>query len=432
MKNPEIISIDLGSAYTKIGVRRSWDDTAVLVRGMPVALRDEEDFCIPSVVARVESPRGSRWLIGADAASQRPAQSVKVFRNWKAALFGSGTARSSAGHELGIDEAIGVAIAFFTELRSSLLMKLPADSRGWPVRVAVPSLGGSADMDTLILDLLQQAGWNGADGRTTVFEPESNALGFLSRGRNATWTPRQQSFRPRPELTIQMQRMLEPGLSSAFRRMAKCYAVLVSDVGAFTTDFGYVEFDTSFWTDDWNRPKIVQESVELGITQLDDCVLGLLPRDVQAYFANGQPAEWDRRKKQLYAGKEQRLVIAGKSVTLGGDDQAMAIQKQVASFAKRVCDERDRFLQRNELTIVHEEAVTGGGSAIAALRTRLLERIRTERRRVHDLWDPKEPDVAVAAGAGRMSADQRDRRLAENRLLIRGGSALGGASVFFE
>ena len=87
MRNGQVLAIDLGSAYTKIAVRQGWNVNAMLIRG--TALSDgaaDEDYCIPSVVARV---RGN-WIAGADAANQVRGPGVEVYRNWKAGLFASG------------------------------------------------------------------------------------------------------------------------------------------------------------------------------------------------------------------------------------------------------------------------------------------------------------------------------------------------------
>ena len=47
----------------------------------------EVDFCVPSVVARVEEGGGARWLIGSEAAALAPGEGVRVHRYWKARLF---------------------------------------------------------------------------------------------------------------------------------------------------------------------------------------------------------------------------------------------------------------------------------------------------------------------------------------------------------
>jgi hypothetical protein len=432
MKHSAIVSIDLGSAYTKIGIRSGWNNAATTVSGLSFALENDEDYCIPSVVARVERSGGSQWLIGVDAAALAPGPGVRIYRNWKSALFqpaGSGGSFTAAyGHA----EAAEVAVAFLTQLRKVLLKERAADISGLPVRVAVPKLLGMAGVDDLVCPLLTQAGWDCATCRPTVFEPESNAIGLLSRGRNKTWTPPQRSFRPPPGKMIAMQWMFETGLSSALRTMSDHYGVLITDVGAFTTDFGYVKIDSSFRDDDWNRPEITQQSVLLGIQQLDDAILGVLEPEVREYFEARPPAEWERRKRELYAGKPQRVMVGGKPVTIGSDLEAEAIQDEVRRFSGLVCEARNAFCNAHGLHSVHEEAVTGGGSAIQLIRVGLLDSIRLAERRAHDLWDPNEPDAGLATRGERMTPHAREARRLTNRVLVRGASAIGAASVFFE
>lgn len=225
--------------------------------------------------------------------------------------------------------------------------------------------------------------------------------------------------------------MLGPGLSTSFRSMTGRYAVLVTDVGAFTTDFGYVDIDCTLNDDDWNRPRIVQASVELGIRELDKAVLGVLHPAAQGYFESRPAEEWERRKRFLYLGEPQRVVAGQETITIGADLEGEAIQEEIRLFADRVCEAREQFCAFHKLNRVHEEAVTGGGSGVPALRASVLETIKSAHRRTHDLWDPKEPDEAIAAGAGRMTPAEKDRRREANRVLVRASSALGGASVLF-
>src|SRR5690606_30034846 len=146
-----------------------------------------------------------------------------------------------------------------------------------PVRVCVPKLQAPRGADERIVGILERAGVHPARGRTTVFEPESNAVGVLTRGRNATWFPPRDSFMPSPGRALQLRDMLEPeGLLEAFRRLSGDFCVLVIDIGGFTTDFGYEKFDTAFRSDDWQRPEIVQSSYELGIRELDHAIFELL------------------------------------------------------------------------------------------------------------------------------------------------------------
>jgi hypothetical protein len=226
--------------------------------------------------------------------------------------------------------------------------------------------------------------------------------------------------------------MLEPGMSSAFREMKDCYRTVVTDVGAFTTDFGLVEFDTSFKTEHWGKPAIKQHSVRLGIRELDAAILRILDPRVTTYFQEHAQEEWERRKRELYAGRPQRISIGGRLMEIGADLESEAIREEISGFAGRVVDARQDFLKSCGNVRAEEEALTGGGSAIEGLRKELIAGMRQDVKRVHDLWDPAEPEQAVAAGAGRLSALQADSRIRENRTLVRGASAIGGASVYFE
>ena len=73
-----------------------------------------------------------------------------------------------------------------------------------------------------------------------------------------------------------------------------------------------------------------------------------------------------------------------------------------------------------------------GGSAVRALRETLVAAILRANGRVNDLWDPQEPATAMPGGVRHMSTLEQDRRRSSNLMLIRTGTAIGGASVFFE
>src|SRR5690606_30906038 len=153
------------------------------------------------------------------------------------------------------------------------------------------------------------------------------------------------NFMPSPGRSLQLRDMLEPeGLLAALRRVSGSFGVLVIDIGGFTTDFGYVEFDTSFRSDDWQRPKIVQSSYELGIRELDHAIFGLLRPEAQEAVEELSSSEWDASKARLYRGEPVTLTRAdGAIVSLAGDGDAEKIAGAIAEFAHRVTDARDQF-----------------------------------------------------------------------------------------
>ncbi|HYW10743.1 MAG TPA: hypothetical protein VE871_02270 [Longimicrobium sp.] len=441
MKNRRLVSIDLGSAYTKVAIRRDWNGEADLLRDLPLA-SEEVDFCVPSVVARVTGQGGTRWMIGAAAAAQAPGEGIRIFRYWKARLFATGPQAQVSRDEMGQapdadggDDYEQVAIQFFRGLRESLEHSpYGGDVAGSAVRVCVPRID-AGDMDGRVAHILHAAGWRPAHGRVTVYEPESNACGMFTRGRNATWYPPAAPFTPRAGRSLHLVKMLEPeGLLQALRRMAGSFGVLVIDIGGFTTDFGYVEFDTSFSSDDWHRPQIIQQSYELGIRELDQAIYDSLDEDAQRAIRRLSPSEWDALKIGLYAGRPVALGGAGgRPRTIGGGGDGGRTVEALRAFADRVIAVRDTFLRDYVRGPINAQTLTGGGSMIAPLHRAVVQALATdEHARVYDLLDEAEPRQTLAQRGGRVDEGAVEARARRNQELVRGGSAIGGSSVFFE
>lgn len=441
MKNRRLVSIDLGSAYTKLAIRRDWNGESELLRDLPLA-SGEVDFCVPSVVARVERRGGTRWMIGAAAAAQPPGAGIRIFRYWKARLFATGPAARVSRDEMGqapqgdaSDDYEQVAVQFFRGLRVSLEHSpYGGDVTGSAVRVCVPRID-AGDTDGRVRHILEAAGWRPALGRVTVYEPESNACGMFTRGRNATWYPPAAPFTPRAGRSLHLVKMLEPeGLLQALRRMSGSFGVLVIDIGGFTTDFGYVEFDTSFSSDDWHRPQIIQQSYELGIRELDQAIYDSLDEDAQRQIRGLSPGEWDALKVDLYRGVPVTLGSAGgRPRTIGGGNDGGRMGTALRSFAERVIAVRDTFIRDHVRGPINAQTLTGGGSMIAPLHRAVVQALATDPdARVYDLLDEHEPRETLASRGGRVDAAAVEARARRNQELVRGGSAIGGSSVFFE
>jgi hypothetical protein len=442
MKNRTVLSIDLGSAYTKLAIRRDWHDESQLLRDLPLAT-PEVDFCVPSVVTRVDTAAGGEWLTGATAASRAPADGVTIYRYWKARLFGEhpeeqaehdSLGRSGEGHDL--DDYEEVAIQFFRGLKTSLQREpFGLDLATTAVRVCIPKLETSRRAEERIAAILERAGVRPARGRAAVYEPESNAVGVLTRGRNATWFPPRVSFMPSPGRALQLRGMLEPeGLLEAFRRISGSFGVLVIDIGGFTTDFGYVKFDTSFSSDDWQRPEIVQSSYELGIRELDHAIYGLLRPEAQAAVEALSSSEWDAHKARLYRGEQVSLTTpGGEPVILGGPEDAEKVAAAIAEFAARVTRARDHFGAELVRGPINAQTLTGGGAMIPPIREALTRALSADAGiQLSDLLDPEEPRRTLMRREDRVADETLLARAGRNLELVRGGSAIGGSSVFFE
>lgn len=437
MKNSRLVSIDLGSAYTKVAIRRNWNAESDLLRDLPLA-SEEVDFCVPSVVARVREGGQTRWTIGAAAGAQTPGDGVRIYRYWKARLFSTDSRGQGSRDEMGQtsqtdadDDYEQVAIEFFRGLRQSLEQSpYGEDIAASAVRVCVPKID-VADMDARVGGILDAAGWRPAHGRVTVYEPESNACGMFTRGRNATWYPPAASFTPRAGRSLHLMKMLEPeGLLQALRRMSGSFGVLVIDIGGFTTDFGYVQFDTSFSSNDWHRPTIVQQSYELGIRELDQAIYESLDEDAQREIRRLSPSQWDALKVDLYRGAP---VMLGNGQQIGAGESAERTAQALRHFAERVIAVRDAFLRDHVRGPVNAQTLTGGGSMIAPLHRAVVKALATdEHARVYDLLDEDEPRRTLTLRGGYVEEEAVEHRARRNQELVRGGSAIGGSSVFFE
>lgn len=427
MKDSGLIAIDFGSAFTKLSIRTDWDSTATLIRD-PNAPK-ESNYCIPTVLAEVRLSVKSQVVIGAAAAVQIKSSSVKLVRNWKSKLFSpKWSAIGEDALSMSRDDAFRASVLYFKGLHA--IVDAHRGTRGLPVRVCVPDLKGETSPEAIIREVLAASGWTPATDRATIFEPESNAIGILTRGRNATWVPRQQSYMPPPKLSVAMQKMFDTGMANAFRTMRESYGVLVTDIGAYTTDFGFVRFDSSFMTEDWRKPEMMQLSKALGIAELDKGVFDVLGDDAKDAIKKMSPADWEQRKRILYAGKPVMLRKAsGGNVLVGDGKEGLAIILKIESFARKVVAARDAFCSQFGIKKVNEEILSGGGSMISLLRRALVEKSVGEI--LQDLMDPDEPDQATRRGNGKMTEPAKDKRRSQNQVLVRGGSTLGAASVYF-
>ena len=437
MKNRLVVCVDFGSSYTKVAIRIGWDGFTVLADNWSMA-SEELTFCIPSVVAKVRHGSESEWLVGVDAANQPPGEDVTIYRNWKATLFeelphDANVAAAQSSTLSAFNPEVGVA--FFSALRRALRERSSLLERDdIPVRVCIPKFGSVALAETRLASVLEQSGLLPATPRPTVFEPESNALGILSRGNNTTWLPKPVNFMPWKGREVDLPRMLDSvELRAAFRHMREYFGFLVIDIGFFTTDFGYVRFDTSFSTGDWNRPAIIQSSVALGIQDLDHMVRNCLSDDARNAVKQLSTTQWDALKTNLYQGLPVVLHNADGSVLeIGGGRDGEAVREAIRQFGEKVWSARQDFSAGSLDGRVHAQCVTGGGSMIGGIKDLLATRSSAEMENNGD--DFVSTMAPIFKRVTKHSADSGSpaARARRDTQLVRGGSAIGGASVFFE
>src|SRR5437879_2370971 len=146
-----LLTIDFGSAFTKVAARTGWDTTSSLVHGLSLAEK-ESTFCIPSVVARVQGPKGARWAVGVDAANLQPGPHAKIYENWKADLFRA----APEGGRFTNDELVEVATHFFRGLHEAIRNH---EAANLPLRLCVPRLADGDGSRELVLEVLKTSGW---------------------------------------------------------------------------------------------------------------------------------------------------------------------------------------------------------------------------------------------------------------------------------
>jgi hypothetical protein len=466
-----VFSIDFGSAFTKVALRRdpASDSALVACEGAEV------DFWIPTVVAMDQRTSKVRFEFGDRAADITPGGGIHVFTNFKGDLFPDPPARPDQPQLPPLDallqseefgqlavkygvfpsqvtalrslagaarslfanpgerpvatetyrqaNAARVAYQFFAWLRERVLSACnQLDAPGlkfedFPVRLSVPALVPDPAQHSgckLLMEALRKAGWPLHPYQPLVREPYSNAIGILTKGANVLRRGRIQlgeMFNKGPLITVLKDREHYPN-----------YRALVIDVGAFTTDFAAVSIapteETSSEPD--SAFQVVARSVRLGATHLENLLPAALPQEKREWLEKTSRKELYAFQRNVFVeGKGHRVPGLG---VVGGDADREAINACVADFGKRLTAEVAKFCAEHTPAKVQELILTGGGSSIPALRDALIAAAQekgNEFVKIHapDLKRPKQSGIPI---------DKLDPHF------TRGGSALGGASIYFE
>jgi hypothetical protein len=472
-----VFCIDFGSAYTKVALRRdpSADSELLSSRSRTTA---EPDFCFSTTVA--VNRRGPKPVpeFGEMATNRTPTGGFDVYRNWKKWIFLPQTTSSKPQQspletllesqelrELAVkygvassqltsmqqlvgaaknliagpagrvystevqQQMIAATIAphFFVWLRQQVLdacSRLPATGLKYdsiPVRITVPAFDELKASDShagwkVLVDALGKAGWPLHPDSPTTAEPYANAIGILTKGTNSFQRGQVRigdMFGRGPLITVLKDAGHHP-----------LYRALVIDVGAYTTDFAVLVLkpDGDNTSDPDSNISTLQKSIPLGVSDLDSRMIDAFPKEKGDWLRQASPMEWEDFRPAVYTdGKGVRRPDLG---IVGGPADADAVRACLSDFAGQLAQETDKFLESLGSTpsgTIEELILTGGGSFIPALREAIQ---KAAEKGGHSFAKAHAPSLKRNANGS--PVHKLDVSFA------RGGSALGGASIYFE
>ncbi|MCI0705599.1 MAG: hypothetical protein L0241_31450, partial [Planctomycetia bacterium] len=320
--------------------------------------------------------------------------------------------------------AAALAVHFFHWLRKQVLEvceRLPATGLKYdaiPVRLTVPAFalenGTEANSGCKVLrDALDRTGWPIHPTRPLVSEPYSNAIGVLTQGSNVLRS------------SVRIGDMFGKGAFMTVMRDAThhpIYRALVIDVGAFTTDFAAVTLKPE--GDNTSDPdadiSVAQQSVPLGISNLDTAVAEALPKD-QTWWLN-RPLDLEDFQVAVYT--EGKGFSRPERGVVGGPAHAELIHACLTQFGKQLTAETSQFvatLPSLPSGALQELILTGGGSNIPTIREALQTSAQSNGQTYFKIYAP---------ALKKITGGPRTEKL--DTSFTRGGSALGGASIYFE
>lgn len=467
-----VFCVDFGTYYTKVALRSAPQEASALVPCSDEGL----ELWAPTVVSADWTKGEARLEFGYRAAGVKPGGKVVVYHNFKRDLFappapvsnlhpldallqseefealatkygvtqpwvaGLRSMTSSARAMFGApgehpgsaaarrqEEAKRLTYHYFKWLRERVLRaceRLPHTALNYkdiPLRVTVPVLGPPETLAqhpgcVRLRDALSSAGWQFADP-LFVSEPESNAVGILTKAVNAlTVRTKKINFREMfnrgPLITVLAGDQHHP-----------TYRALVVDVGAFTSDFAALAVDTGGKEADTSAGAgftVTQRSVPFGVSDLDVAVQAALPEDKRTAL-NGL-ARKDFAAFQVSAYSEETGYRIGPGKVIGGAADRPLVHGCLAAFGTRLTEEVAAFLQPLGPASMQELILTGGGNNIPTVRDALIKAAAAV---------PGNPFVKThAPGLKKTKAgppvDPLDEKFA------RGAGALGGSSIYFE
>jgi hypothetical protein len=477
-----ILSIDFGNSYTKVALRPGREERAEAIKDASLQPFDETNLCIPTLAAEYTLNGQTTWLFGTDATRfAEGTTGLFVHRNWKPHFFEKGTVgtpkpvpgavRARVGAPPGITYAAWavmqqslpqaqldqiwtsldnsapaeegdeeeqeitepelkvIALGFFNWLREFVdpvcVKRIGRRASDIPVRISLPSFGNMAKAELLLREILVDAGWQLDETAPVLPEPLSNALGTFTEGANAT---RQKGTHPDYGTMFGYTGLLQKMKDAILGRGSKVAWALIVDVGGYTTDFAMVgidlqDIDARLEGETDGKKRLSHLSKPLGVSALDRRLLAVLPeakqKALEEVLADQQRFEAFHR---VCYGKTHRYTL--KSTTIGDTPaEKKVVGDVVQKFAEDTADAVEKFLEINQYEEIDDLILTGGGTLIPKVRDALCARLSG--------YAPRGLKVHTNFAEGETIPGARQPHQLHVEL-VRGATAVGGASVYFD
>jgi hypothetical protein len=479
-----MLSIDFGNTYTKVALRAGPDSPGSALQDSSLKW-DELNICVPTLAASYEKGGKTEWYYSTELMKfKESTPGLTVFRNWKPRFFdGTGRrlpARAPAPAAVGGPAPLPTPPGLTDKAWATMRANLPPDVLGtlwtelggrldpvpdagpveetgpehkmiglgffhWlrefydpicrkkigrpaseiPARVSLPSFGSMHKAELLLSEILSEAGWMLDERSPTLPEPLSNAIGTFTEGVNATHRSHDaphygEMFRHTGMLARMREAILRGGPKTAW--------VLIVDVGGYTADFAMVgldleDVDARIEGHVDGKPRLAHHSEPLGVTDLDARVGALLPEAKRKALDEVIADPDQQRLEGFHKGCYGYLGRANlRRHLIGGTPKEKdAIRDVVREFASEVADEAEKFLDMHQYQQIDDLILTGGGTMIRSVQEALCKRLSHYGvRKVHLHWtDDEKPISSIPIHP-------------LPYVLVRGATAVGGASVYFD
>jgi hypothetical protein len=477
---PPMLSIDFGNSYTKVALRQNPNGRAEPLKDGSLVW-DEFNLCVPTLAMEQTVVGYPTWYYGTDVAKfAADTPNLTIHRNWKPHFFDKGTvttpcvpvtagARRAARpappgitpeawavmsakfpkeqlEQLWLDlggtdstdegeeevtelEHKAIGLGFFRWLREFVdpvcLKRIGRPAADVPARISLPSFGNMTKAELLLREILSEAGWKLDDTAPVLPEPLSNAIGTFTEGANATRQGAHPDYASMFHNTGMLNRMRDAILK---KDGVKSAWALIVDVGGYTTDFAMVgidlqDIDARLEGEIDDKKRLAHQSKPLGVSELDRRLLEVLPegkRDaLREVLANQERFEAFHRS--CY-GKNHTYVLKRTKIGATATEKKL-VADVVQKFADEAADDAETFLEINQYDQIDDLILTGGGTLIPKVRDALCARL--SRYAKHGL----KAHTNYAEGE-RLPGVKHPHKLPLE--LVRGATAVGGASVYFD